>query len=103
MHAGFLTFGPSGKIDLRQPIGTRTMTIDLSPENQSYIDQTVASGLFHDREHALNAAVDLLKRRERLIRDVNSGIEQLEKGQGEPFDVEAMMAEIDEQLREQKK
>jgi Arc/MetJ-type ribon-helix-helix transcriptional regulator len=77
------------------------MRIDLSPENENYIDQTVANGLFHDREHALNAAVELLKRRERLIRDVNSGIEQLEKGLGEPFDIEGMMAEIDEQLGRQ--
>jgi hypothetical protein len=74
------------------------MSIDLSPENQSYLDQSVANGLFQHHEHALNTAVELLKRRERLIRDVNSGIEQLEKGLGEPFDIEAMMADIDAQL-----
>ncbi len=77
------------------------MSIDLSPENESYIDQAVANGLFQDRHQALNAAIELLKRRERLIRDVNSGIEQLEKGQGEPFDIDAIMADIDEQLGRQ--
>ena len=75
------------------------MSAGISPENELYIDHAVASGLFQDRGQALNSAIELLKRRERLIRDVNSGIDQLDKGLGEPFDVEAMMADIDAQLR----
>jgi Arc/MetJ-type ribon-helix-helix transcriptional regulator len=77
------------------------MSIDLSPENEIYIDQAVANGLFQDRHQALNTAIELLKQRERLIRDVNSGIEQLEMGLGEPFDIDGIMAEIDERLRKQ--
>jgi Arc/MetJ-type ribon-helix-helix transcriptional regulator len=77
------------------------MSAGLSPENENYIDQAVASGLFHDRGQALNTAIELLKRRERLIRDVNSGIEQLEKGLGQPFDIDDIMGEIDGQLDKQ--
>ena len=56
------------------------MNTDLSPENENFIDHAVATGLFQDRGKALNAAIDLLKRREGLIRDVNSGIDQLDAG-----------------------
>jgi Arc/MetJ-type ribon-helix-helix transcriptional regulator len=76
------------------------MNTDLSPENENFIDHAVATGLFQDRGKALNAAIDLLKRREGLIRDVNSGIDQLERGQGVPFDIDAIMAKIDERLGE---
>jgi Arc/MetJ-type ribon-helix-helix transcriptional regulator len=76
------------------------MSTGISPENEQYIDHAVATGLFQDRGQALNTAIELLKRRERLIRDVNSGIDQLEKGLGRPFDIEAIMGQIDDRLRE---
>ena len=74
------------------------MSTGISPENESYIDTAVANGLFQDRGQAINTAIELLKRRERLIRDVNSGIDQLERGMGQPFDIEAIMAQIDDRL-----
>ncbi len=58
----------------------KSMATNLSPENEQYIQNAVAAGLYHDRGEALDWAVDLLKRREQLIRDVNLGIEQLESG-----------------------
>ncbi len=76
------------------------MSTGISPENEQYIDHAVATGLFQDCGQALNTAIELLKRRERLIRDVNSGIDQLEKGLGRPFDIEAIMGQIDDRLRE---
>lgn len=74
------------------------MSTQLSPENEQYLQNVVATGLFHDRGEALDKAVELLKRREVLIRDVNLGIEQLERGEGIPFDIEEIQAELDRQL-----
>ena len=74
------------------------MSTGMSPENEQYIDRAVASGLFQDRGQAINTAIELLKRRERLIRDVNSGIEQIEKGHGRPFDIDSIVSQIDERL-----
>jgi Arc/MetJ-type ribon-helix-helix transcriptional regulator len=71
------------------------MSTDLSPESEQYLDRAVAAGMFHDRREAIDMAVALLKRREQLIRDVNAGIEQLERGQGKPFDVEAILQAVD--------
>jgi Arc/MetJ-type ribon-helix-helix transcriptional regulator len=77
------------------------MSTGISPENEIYIETAVANGLFQDRGQAINTAIELLKRRERLIRDVNSGIGQLESGLGQPFDIETIMAQIDDRLNEE--
>ena len=79
------------------------MDTDISHENEQYIDTAVANGFFQDRGQALNTAIELLKRRERIIRDVNSGIDQLESGLGRPFDIETIMAQIDQRLSEKGK
>jgi hypothetical protein len=42
----------------------------------------------------LDLAVGLLKQREELLRDVNQGIEQLERGEGGPLDMEEIKAAI---------
>ena|SRR3989304_2544363 len=68
------------------------MASNLSPENEQYIQNAIAAGLYHDRGEALDRAVELLKKRKQLIRDVNQGIEQLERGEGEQLDIEAIKA-----------
>jgi antitoxin ParD1/3/4 len=70
------------------------MATDLSPENEQFIQTAIASGLYHNRGEALDMAVDLLKKREQLIRDVNLGIEQLERGEGTPLDIEEIKAVV---------
>ncbi len=42
-------------------------------KTSNIIQNVIASGLYHDRDEVLNRAVELLKRREQLIRDVNHG------------------------------
>ncbi|HEY4760802.1 MAG TPA: hypothetical protein VIH42_09505 [Thermoguttaceae bacterium] len=70
------------------------MASNLSPENEQYIQNAIAAGLYHDRDEALNRAVELLKRREQLIRDVNQGIEQLQRGEGKLWDMEDINAKV---------
>jgi antitoxin ParD1/3/4 len=70
------------------------MATDLSPENEQFIQTAIASGLYHNRGEALDQAVELLKKRERLIRDVNLGIEQLQRGEGKPLNIEEIKAAV---------
>jgi Arc/MetJ-type ribon-helix-helix transcriptional regulator len=70
------------------------MATDLSPENEQFIQNAIGTGLYHDRGEALNQAVELLKKREQLIRDVNLGIEQLQSGEGAPLDIEEIKATV---------
>jgi antitoxin ParD1/3/4 len=70
----------------------------LSPENEQFLERVVSLGIYHDRNEALDRAVELLRRREQLVRDVNEGIEQLESGQGVPLDIEAVKATVRSRL-----
>jgi Arc/MetJ-type ribon-helix-helix transcriptional regulator len=67
---------------------------NLSPENEQFLEHAVLVGMYHDRCEALDRAIELLRRREQLIRDVNVGIEQLERGQGLPLTVDEIMAAV---------
>ena len=51
------------------------MSADVSPENEQYIQTAIENGDYSDRGKALDEAIELLKKRDRLIQDVNHGIE----------------------------
>lgn len=74
------------------------MSNNLSPENEQFLERVVSVGLFHNRDEALDRAVELLRCREELIRDVNKGIEQLERGEGTPLDIEQVKTAVRERL-----
>jgi Arc/MetJ-type ribon-helix-helix transcriptional regulator len=75
------------------------MSSPLSPENEQFLEQAVAVGMYHDRDEALDRAVELLRRREQLIRDVNMGVEQLERGEGIPLDIEGIKSAVRGRLK----
>ena len=58
------------------------MSSDLSPQNEQFIEDSVASGAFPNRGEALNQAVDLLKQRLALLAHIDEGTRQLEAGEG---------------------
>ncbi|NLY00005.1 MAG: hypothetical protein GXY83_28235 [Rhodopirellula sp.] len=70
------------------------MSTNLTPENEQFLSEVVARGVFPSREEALNTAVVLLKRREEVVCAVNAGIEQVERGDVRPLDVEKLREEI---------
>lgn len=50
------------------------MRVDLSSENERFIDLVVAQGRCSDRKRALDEAVPLHRRRERLRQDIEEGL-----------------------------
>ena len=74
------------------------MSTNLSPENEQFLEHAVSVGMYHDRGEALDRAVELLRRRDELIRDVNEGIEQLERGEGVPLDIAEIKAAVRDRL-----
>jgi Arc/MetJ-type ribon-helix-helix transcriptional regulator len=74
------------------------MSSNLSPDNEQFLQRAVSVGMYHDRDEALDRAVELLRRREQLIRDVNKGIEQLDRGEGVPFDTGKIEAAVCKRL-----
>ena len=74
------------------------MSSNLSPENEQFLEHAVSVGMYHDRGEALDQSSRTLRRRDELIRDVNEGIEQLERGEGMPLDIAEIKAAVRGQL-----
>lgn len=70
------------------------MSSDLSPQSEQYLADAVQRGVFPSRGAALERAVNLLRQREQLIRDVNEGIEAIERGEYGPLDFDELKARI---------
>lgn len=49
------------------------MNIPISQQNQEFLDQAVAAGLFPDQSNALDEAIRLLREREELSLSATSG------------------------------
>jgi len=76
------------------------MSAGISPQNEQFLQDAVARGTFGSREQALDAAVDMLREREEVIREVRKGVEELERGEGRPLDIEAVKADVRRRLQE---
>ncbi len=71
---------------------------NLSSENEQFIEQAISVGMYQNRDEALDRAVELLRRRQQLIRDVDEGIAQLQRGEGVPLDIAAVKMAVRERL-----
>lgn len=75
------------------------MSRRLSPENEQFLDRAISNGVYDDREAAIDQAVSLLRCREKLIEDVNHGIEQIDRGETVPFDLAELKAALQRRLQ----
>lgn len=70
----------------------------LTPDLQQFLDQQVAAGKFASSDAAVAEAVRQMKNREEklawLRREIQIGIDELERGEGTPWDVEELKAEL---------
>jgi antitoxin ParD1/3/4 len=77
------------------------MNISLTPELEALIQAKVKSGLYHSASEVVREALRLLKehdelRRIRLAelrREIQIGLDQVERGEVVPFDIEEIKAE----------
>jgi antitoxin ParD1/3/4 len=82
------------------------MTISISPELQTLVQQEFATGNYSSPDEVLLAAVRLLRDRNRRLEELRSEIrpalERLDRGDGEPLDMEAIKAEARRQFEQSK-
>jgi antitoxin ParD1/3/4 len=77
------------------------MDITLRPELEQFVRERIAAGQFADLSEAVNGALDLLKEQEattpadlaELREAVRIGIEQLDRGEGAPWDPEEIKSQ----------
>lgn len=66
------------------------MSSDLSQESEAFIQQQVSVGIFRDRIDALEAGVDLLRRRQALLDRLAESRRQLDEGEFFEYDDEGL-------------
>jgi len=80
------------------------MSATIRPDNEKFIDQEIAVGAFRDRTEAINAGVDLLRRRKALLDMIDEGRRQLDEGDYVEYDDESLarrFEELKERVRSQ--
>lgn len=86
------------------------MASDLSPQNEQYLQQVLAGGLFPTREAALDAAVSALREKQEESQPIPSehrrlvekALDELDAGLGEAWDVNEEKRLFRERLAERK-
>ena len=68
------------------------MQVEISPQNNEFIDRQVARGEFRDRR----AAVDLLRRRTDTLEKIDNGRQQLDAGEFNEYDDETLKTRFDQ-------
>lgn len=66
------------------------MATELSPQNERFIEQQIADGVFHNRAEALDASVELLKQRNQLVDRLKESRRQLDEGEFTEYDRPAL-------------
>ena len=77
------------------------MQVSLSPEIEAAIKEVIASGAFETPEAVLAEAIavflkDLAQKKERLMAELQIGIDQLERGETTPLDWDRLNAKYQE-------
>lgn len=62
--------------------------IELTPQQQQFVDFQVASGVFKEPAEVVGVALNLLQQRQREYDQLQSAIMQVERGEYELLDIE---------------
>ena len=76
------------------------MNVSLTSELENYVKSKVATGMYNSASEVMREALRLLEERdamqairlEALRRDINKGMNSLERGEAKPLDIEAIKA-----------
>ena len=72
------------------------MSTDISPENEQFIEQQIATGMFRSRADAIDAGVELLRRRQELLDRIDLGRRQLDTGEIHEYDDRELQLRFDQ-------
>jgi len=72
------------------------MSADLSPENESFVQGKIASGIFSSRSDAVEAGIELLRKRDEILDRVKESRRQFDEGDYVEFDDISLKQRFDE-------
>ena len=73
--------------------------IELTPQQQQFVDAQVATGVFGEPNEVVAAALDLLQQRQGEYVQLRTAIAQVERGEIEPLDIEDVKRRGRERMR----
>jgi len=79
------------------------MNVSIPAEFQEFVDDVIRSGNFHSEAEVVSEGLRLLRKREQVRRDVNAGIEQLDRGEYTEYDEDSLpqfLADVQSRQRE---
>ncbi|MFT7389630.1 MAG: antitoxin ParD1/3/4 [Candidatus Endobugula sp.] len=87
-----------------------TMNVLLRPQLEHFVKQKVNTGLYNSASEVLREALRLLEEQDNvkqhkldaLRKDLDVGLEQLDRGEGGPVDIEKIKARGRERLKQEK-
>jgi len=62
--------------------------IELTPQQQQFVDAQVAAGLYREPAEVIGVALGLLEQRQREYEQLRPAIEQFERGDYSPLDID---------------
>jgi antitoxin ParD1/3/4 len=82
------------------------MNVSLTKELEQLVSGKVKSGLYHTASEVIREGLRLLEERDRLYqlrldelrRDVTAGLDELDRGEGKPFDPVVMKRRLRKQM-----
>ena len=72
------------------------MSVEISLENEQFIQQVIDNGTYHNRAEVLAEALRLLKVRIELIEHIDRGTQQLRNGQLTEYDEQSLKEQFEE-------
>ena len=66
------------------------MSVEITPELEGLVQSIFQTGNYPDENAVLGEALRLLEKREKLRREVNAGVEQLDRGEYTEYGEDAM-------------
>jgi antitoxin ParD1/3/4 len=83
------------------------MTVSMPPDLDAFVHQAVAAGLYESEEAVIVAGLRLLQERNRRLEELRAelrpALEELDRGEGKPLDIEEIIRRGHERLAVQKK
>jgi antitoxin ParD1/3/4 len=82
------------------------MVFTMPPDLDAFVHQVVATGTFASEEDVIVAALRLLQEREKRLEELRAelipSIEELDRGEGKPLDIEEIIARAESRHAAQK-
>jgi putative addiction module CopG family antidote len=72
------------------------MSITIPSDLCDFVHEAVATGVYHDENAVVAEALRLLQQRERLRREVQIGVQQLDSGDFKEYDESGLKQRLDE-------